>query len=97
MSRGSDNLGIGVYRARIARQELESGLGESPRVDSVEAGRHLLVLSERGDPLAEVVAANLGVLQRRVLPRLPGAAGIRDAQKGSAQLATLNVGSVVKS
>lgn len=35
---GADNLGIGVYLARLTRKELEPRLEESPRTASVEAG-----------------------------------------------------------
>jgi hypothetical protein len=56
---GPDNLGIGLYRARLARQELQPDLGTSPPLSMVEAGTHLLVACERGDHLAEVVASNL--------------------------------------
>lgn len=56
---GRDNLGIGLYQARLARQEFLPDLETSPALNVVEAGKHLLVACERGDPLAEVVASNL--------------------------------------
>ncbi|WP_153130493.1 hypothetical protein [Dechloromonas hortensis] len=56
---GPDNLGVGVYRARLARQELLPDLDISPSEGVVEAGTHLLVACERGNLLAEVVASNL--------------------------------------
>lgn len=56
---GTDNLGVGLYLARHAHQELQLDLDESPNVSVVEAGSHLLVACERGVPMAEVVASNL--------------------------------------
>jgi hypothetical protein len=56
---GTDNLGIGVYLARLARRELEPSVKGAPHTLSIDAGRHLLVACERGDPLAEVTSANL--------------------------------------
>lgn len=56
---GPDNLGVGLYQARLARQELQPDLDASPSLAVVEAGTHLLVACERGDLLAEVVASNL--------------------------------------
>ena len=56
---GPDNLGIGLYQARLACQEFQPDLDTSPPLDLVEAGAHLLVACERGDLLAEVVASNL--------------------------------------
>jgi len=56
---GPDNLGVGLYRARLARQELQPDLDTSPPLNVVEAGTHLLVACERGDLLAEVLASNL--------------------------------------
>ena len=56
---GSDNLGVGLYQARLARQQFLPDLDVSPSLDVVEAGLHLLVACERGDLLAEVVASNL--------------------------------------
>lgn len=56
---GTENLGIGIFQARLARKELQPDLSASPSLDIVEAGTHLLVACERGDPHAEVVASNL--------------------------------------
>jgi hypothetical protein len=56
---GQDNLGVGLYQARLARKEFLPDLDTSPSLDVVEAGTHLLVACERGDLLAEVVASNL--------------------------------------
>lgn len=56
---GPNNLGIGLYQARLTRQELQADLDTSPLLDVVEAGTHLLVACERGDQLAEVIASNL--------------------------------------
>ena len=56
---GPDNFGIGIYQARLERQEFQPNLNTSPSVSVVEAGTHLLVACERGDSLAEVVASNL--------------------------------------
>lgn len=56
---GRDNLGIGLYQARLARQEFHPDLETSPALNVVEAGKHLLVACELGEPLAEVVASNL--------------------------------------
>lgn len=56
---GRDNLGIGLYQARLARQEFHPGTEISPEQNAVEVGKHLLVACERGDLLAEVVASNL--------------------------------------
>ncbi len=56
---GEDNLGVGLYKARLTRQEFQPDLDSSPSLDVVEAGTHLLVACERGDPLAEVTASNL--------------------------------------
>lgn len=56
---GPDNLGVGLYQARLARQEFHPDLDISPAINVVEAGTHLLVACERGDLLAEVVASNL--------------------------------------
>ncbi len=71
---GPDNLGVGLYQARLARQELQPELAVSPSVDVVEAGTHLLVAVERGDLLAEVVASNLAFAcgaSFALLPELP--------------------------
>lgn len=56
---GPDNLGIGIYEARLARLELQPDLEVSPATSVVDAGQHLLVACERGDSMAEVVASNL--------------------------------------
>ncbi|WP_155831822.1 hypothetical protein [Hylemonella gracilis] len=56
---GRDNLGIGLYQARLARQEFHPDLETSPALNVVESGKHLLVACERGDLLAEVIASNL--------------------------------------
>lgn len=56
---GPNNLGIGLYQARLTRQELQPDLDTSPLLDMLEAGTHLLVACERGDLLAEVIASNL--------------------------------------
>lgn len=55
---GPDNLGVGLYQARLARQEFHPDLDISPALNVVVAGTHLLVACERGDLLAEVVASN---------------------------------------
>lgn len=56
---GPDNLGVGLYQARIAHQEFRPDLYASPSLNLVVAGTHLLVACERGDLLSEVVASNL--------------------------------------
>jgi hypothetical protein len=56
---GPDNLGVGLYQARLARKEFQPDLDTSPPLNVVEAGTHLLVACERGDLLAEVLASNL--------------------------------------
>ena len=56
---GPKNLGIGLYQARLNRQELQPDLDMSPPLKVVEAGTHLLVACERGDLLAEVIASNI--------------------------------------
>lgn len=56
---GTDNLGVGLYQARLARQVFEPDLDVSPSIKMIEAGTHLIVACERGDQLAEVVASNL--------------------------------------
>lgn len=56
---GPDNLGIGIYQARLTHQEFQPDLDTSPSRNVIEAGKHLLVACERGDPLAEVLASNL--------------------------------------
>ena len=56
---GPDNLGAGLYQARLRRQELRPVLEQSPDLNIVEAGGHLLVACERGNDYAEVLASNL--------------------------------------
>jgi hypothetical protein len=56
---GPENLGIGLYQARLARKALLPDLSTSPAINLIEAGNHLLIACERGDPLAEVIASNL--------------------------------------
>ena len=56
---GPDNLGVGLYQARLRRQEFRPVLAQSPDLSVVEGGNHLLVACERGDDLAEVLASNL--------------------------------------
>lgn len=56
---GPDNLGVGLYKARLVRQELQFDMETSPTQNMIEAGKHLLVACERGNSLAEVVASNL--------------------------------------
>lgn len=56
---GTSNLGVGLYLARNQSKELVCDLAQSPAIDYVEKGRHLLVACELGDPHAEVVASNL--------------------------------------
>jgi hypothetical protein len=56
---GPTNLGVGLYLARLGSKELVCDLAESPSIESVSVGRHLLVACERGDELAEVIASNL--------------------------------------
>ncbi|MEG3790613.1 hypothetical protein V1318_10845 [Lysobacter sp. CCNWLW3] len=71
---GRDNLGVGVYQARLARKELQLDLDTSPSLDDVHVGRHLLVACERGDVLSEVIASNLAFscgASFSVFPELP--------------------------
>ena len=56
---GRDNLGVGLYQARLASRELVIDLDESPEISLVARGHHLLVVCERGDALAEVIASNI--------------------------------------
>ncbi len=56
---GKENLGVGLYQARLARQELIVDLEVSPRTSLVERGHHLLVVFEQGDDLSEVIASNI--------------------------------------
>lgn len=56
---GSDNLGIGLYKARMANCELAINQAASPVDSLVLAGRHLLVACERGEVLSEVIASNI--------------------------------------
>lgn len=56
---GPDNLGVGLYQARLRRQEFRPVLPQSPDLSVVQAGNHLLVACERGDDMAEVLASNL--------------------------------------
>lgn len=69
---GPDNLGVGLYRARLARQELQLTLGRSSADCLVEAGRHLLVICEIGDALAEVTASNLAFAAGASFATFPG-------------------------
>lgn len=56
---GTENLGNGVYQARLQRKELVVAPGcDSPNA-LVGAGMHLLVACEAGNPLVEVTASNL--------------------------------------
>lgn len=56
---GPDNLGAGLYQARLRHHELVVDLPCSPAMDAIEAGKHLLVVVERGDAMADVTASNL--------------------------------------
>lgn len=56
---GAENLGVGVYQARLQRKELVIAPGCDSPSALVRAGKHLLVACEAGDPLAEVTASNL--------------------------------------
>lgn len=56
---GAENLGNGVYQARLQHKELVIAPGCDSPSSLVEAGTHLLVACEAGDPLAEVTASNL--------------------------------------
>jgi hypothetical protein len=56
---GSENLGVGLYQARLLHQELVVDLDTSPSVDIVRAGTHLLVACERGEAMSEIAASNL--------------------------------------
>jgi len=69
---GPDNLGVGLYRARLARQELQLTPGRSSEGCLVEAGRHLLVICESGDALAEVTASNLAFASGASFATVPG-------------------------
>lgn len=71
---GPDNLGVGLYLARLENKELLPDLESSPSLDLVKAGAHLLVACERGDNLAEVLASNLAFAcgaSFAVIPELP--------------------------
>jgi hypothetical protein len=71
---GPDNLGVGLYQARLARLEFHPDLETSPSQNVVEMGTHLLVACECGDPLGEVVASNLAFAcgaSFAVFPELP--------------------------
>lgn len=56
---GPNNLGIGLYQARLKRQEFQPDLDVSPSLNVVETGIHLLIACEKGDLLAEVIASNI--------------------------------------
>lgn len=56
---GAENLGNGVYQARLQRKELVITPGCNSPNALVEAGTHLLVACEAGNPLVEVTASNL--------------------------------------
>ncbi|MDO9118085.1 MAG: hypothetical protein Q7U39_09020 [Nitrospira sp.] len=56
---GSDNLGIGVLLARRSKKLLDTTTAESHTTDFVASGTHLLIICERGNPLAEVIASNM--------------------------------------
>lgn len=56
---GPTNLGIGLYKARLLKQELSLAMEISPDTAFVEVGTHMLVACERGDDLSEVIASNL--------------------------------------
>lgn len=56
---GPNNLGIGLYQARLKHQELQTDLDVSPSLKVMEAGTHLLIACEQGDMLAEVIASNI--------------------------------------
>lgn len=71
---GPDNLGVGVYLARLAVRELVIDLDVSPAQSVVARGRHLLVVCERGDALAEVIASNIAFASNAsfaTIPELP--------------------------
>jgi hypothetical protein len=73
---GPTNLGVGLYQARLERKELLPDLEQSPSVDVVEAGKHLLVVCERGVGFSEVLASNLAFAcgaSFAVFPELPEA------------------------
>lgn len=59
LSWGQTNLGVGVYLARLAKQELVPSLERSPDITHIQRGTHLLVACENGDELSQVVASNL--------------------------------------
>lgn len=68
---GKDNLGVGVYQARLASRELVTGLEQSPELSLVQRGKHLLVVCERGDPLAEVIASNIAFASNASFATIP--------------------------
>jgi hypothetical protein len=69
---GPDNLGVGLYRARLDHKELQLTLEQSPADYFVEVGRHLLVVCESGDALAEVTASNLAFASGASYATFPG-------------------------
>jgi hypothetical protein len=68
---GPDNLGVGLYQARLRRQEFCPVLAQSPDSSVVEGGNHLLVACERGNDLAEVLASNLAFASGASLALFP--------------------------
>jgi hypothetical protein len=71
LSWGPDNLGIGLYAARLAHKGLELELATSPQTDLLEVGHHLLIACERGNQLGEVQASNLAFASGASLAMIP--------------------------
>jgi hypothetical protein len=68
---GKDNLGVGVYQARLSSCELVIDLDASPEISLVSRGQHLLVVFERGDALAEVIASNIAFASNASFATIP--------------------------
>ena len=56
---GKENLGVGLYTARLQRRRLVIEEGVPAPSTVVDRGTHLLIACEEGDDIAQVVASNL--------------------------------------
>ncbi len=54
---GEDNLGVGLLLARRAKKQLQTSVGPSSNTTFVPGGRHLLVVCEDGEELAQISAS----------------------------------------
>lgn len=70
---GNSNLGVGLLLARRSKKQLQISVGISSDIRLVSGGRHLLVVCEDGEELAQITASCLAFATNStflIIPRL---------------------------